>query len=231
MGSEIHVRLWFLLWPVWLTASAWLPVWIESIGVVEQIFLECTGEQIVDWLEEQVVQVGKVTPQECPSERILELIGEFLTPEHISVRKCEQIAGVPVPQVVEQLAAVSKILSQHRLLQRTVKQIVDLLAAPLLTSPELISKRTMRPLGHERGSCVVTEIVDVVRQERLSERIVEQIGVIFFPQTMEGIEELLSSSFLSGAHSQAHWGQSSEVPFSERIREQTSDVAGDERGL
>ena len=53
------------------------------------------------------------------------LDGEISSRDRISQYTMEQTLGVPMPEMVKQLAEVPKTISQNRIQQRTMKQIVD----------------------------------------------------------------------------------------------------------
>ena len=70
-------------------------------------------------------------------------------------RQVEQIVDVPVPQVVEEVVQVDRIVPQERVQQRTVEQIVE------VPVPQMVEE--------------VVHVPQIQVQERIVQNIVEQI--------------------------------------------------------
>ena len=79
--------------------------------VLQDRTLQCTAEQILDVLVQEM------------AEQLVEL-PETVSQDRIQQRTVEQIVDVPVPQAVEELAEVFRVFSQDRIQQRTVEQTI-----------------------------------------------------------------------------------------------------------
>ena len=74
----------------------------------------------VPQIQEQIVDVIKVIPQEQMSKRLVEQIVDVPMPQIL-----EQIVDVPVPQIMEETVEVAKLIPQERLQQRTLGETVN----------------------------------------------------------------------------------------------------------
>ena len=75
-------------------------------------------------IQEQIVDVIKVIPQEQMAERVVEQIVDVPVPQIL-----EQIVDVPVPQLMEETDEVAKLIAQERIQQHTLEETVNV---PLL---------------------------------------------------------------------------------------------------
>ena len=100
-------------------------------------------------------------------------VAENIPQERTSEHTVEQIAGVPVPQIQEQILEVAEITPRRRILERIVGQIDDVPVHEI----------------HEQ----IVEVVKNIPQERISERIAEQTVDVPTPQILEGIVEAISA--------------------------------------
>ena len=74
----------------------------------------------VPQIQEQIVEVIKVIPQEQMAERIVVQIVDVPMPQIP-----EQIVDVPVPKIMEETVEVAKLIPQERVQQRTLEETVN----------------------------------------------------------------------------------------------------------
>ena len=115
---------------------------------------QCPKEHISEWkfveafdvpapqIQEEIVEVSLLSPQERTSERTVEQIMDVSVPvpqiqeqilevanvipqERISERIIEQAHDVPVPQIQEQIPEVAEIIPQRRISERIVEHTRD----------------------------------------------------------------------------------------------------------
>ena len=122
----------------------------------------------------------------------------------MSERIDELIVGVPVPQNVEEIVEVAKLVPQRRAQHCTVEQVVDV---------------PVRQFMEE-----IVEVMEVVCPERVSERIEEQV-VVPVPKVVE------KSVDVPGSQIRKENGEATQripqVHVSDHIAEQSIDVPAD----
>ena len=132
---------------------------------------------------------------------VAKFIPQARTSEHI----VEQIAGVSVPQIHEQIVEVAKIIPQARTSEHIVEQIAGVPVPQIHEQivevgknipQERIAERTAEQFANVPVPQILKEIVEVGKavknfpQERISERIYEQVDDVPVPQILNEIVEV-----------------------------------------
>ena len=122
------------------------------------------------------------------------LDGEVSSRDGISQHTMEQTLNVPVPEMVTQSVEVPKTISQNRIQQRTMKQIVDDPVVQIVQIPQVhvVEKTAEIPVMTQRH----------ISRDGVQERTVEQIVDAPVPQTVKELTEIFKV-FLPGQDSTA----------------------------
>jgi len=109
------------------------------------------------------------------ARRLLDRVKMYQSPlsskERVQQRTVEQVVDVPVPQVVEEVIEVAKVIPQERVQQRTVEQVVDVPVPQIVE--EILEQVVDVPVPQVVEE--VVEIAKVIPQERVQQRTVEQV--------------------------------------------------------